>query len=111
MISRGGGKIRVAYAAHEILWIKAALTLPTKFERWNALRQVASMSGRTYRNVLAMSEVIRREARYAEMATEATKPPPAPLAPSQIKRPSLAFLMGSRAVSSRRALMKETHKI
>lgn len=58
MIDRFGDQVRVGFAPHEILWIKAALTL-VYHERPAAYRDIAAMSGRSI-------PVIRRKATEIE---------------------------------------------
>ena len=60
MIDRFGDQVRVGFAPHEILWIKAALTL-VYHERPAAYRDIAAMSGRSL-------PVIRRKANEIEGA-------------------------------------------
>lgn len=60
MIDRNGKYIVVAWAPHEVLWIKAALTLPID-QRDDAYRDIAAMSGRSFNSVRAQAFYQRRK--------------------------------------------------
>jgi hypothetical protein len=46
-VDRYGNKIQLGWAAHELLWVEAAMTLFVE-ERPDAFRDIAAMSGRSY---------------------------------------------------------------
>lgn len=99
MIDRWGNPIRVAWAAHELLWIEAALSLPM-IERTEAFKDIAGLSGRDLEQVRRMAVTIRSAHRRAQEAMEQPVKP-VPLAPSALRPPTLAQLMGGRATGRR----------
>lgn len=97
MIDHWGNSIRVGWAAHELVWVEAALSLPTQ-DRREAYKDIASMSGRSYDAIRRMAVQLRAAQRRA---LEAMQRPvrvrlPATLPPTTIKPPTLAQLMGRR---------------
>lgn len=56
-IDRFGNQIRLAWSDHEILWVKAALTLP-RHNRMCAYRDISEMSHRTLGAVQTMARKI-----------------------------------------------------
>lgn len=104
MIDRFGKEIRVAWADHEIIWIKAAL----KLDRWDrpaAYQDIAAMSGRTEFQVKRKAREVREQMKKdAEILASLRAyprrtlvPGPAPKGRNQIAwAPSKAQLMGAR---------------
>ena len=66
MIDRHGNYVCVAWAEHEILWVKAAMDLPLS-TRTNAYRDIASMSGRTLGAIRQRATDLRNQ-RKADLA-------------------------------------------
>lgn len=98
MKDRYGHDIRIFWAEHEIEWVSAANTLDF-LDRRAAFKDIASMSGRSYEAVRRFASDQRaRDARQAKAWAEKKKlvSTNAPLAPTAIKPPSMARLMGCR---------------
>lgn len=111
MINNLGKRIVVGWASHEILWVEAALTLRGS-EKFEALKDIAGMSGRSYAAVIAKASDIKfeRESRHIENCLKAknlclttvpvngTRPrTDQPLEPPFIRPLSKAELMQGRA--------------
>lgn len=104
MIDRFGKKIVVGFAAHEILWIEAALTLP-EHERLSAFQDIAGMTGRDLTTIIRKSIFVQRmaikvdEARFIRENRERIRQRIALSnlpAPSIIRKPSEKLLMTGR---------------
>lgn len=59
-MNRWGDQVRVAWQEHELLWVRAALTLP-KEARGNAFHQIADMRGCAYATVQSKGTAIRKQ--------------------------------------------------
>jgi hypothetical protein len=113
VIDRFGKTICVGWSAHEILWIEAAMSLGTRGERMQAFLDIASLTGRSYRNVRDKAHHLgqKKPTRDSGWSTasansnrvmvpsrgwfrQVRKPV---LLPSDIPAPSRARLMGGRA--------------
>lgn len=99
MIDRFGQKISVYWAEHELLWVRAALTLDFK-ERQNAYRDIAFLTTRTLDQVRRRAKYIkdqdRRQAQAATLHNVTRALAVAQLPPSQLRAPTMAQLMGCR---------------
>lgn len=106
MIDRFGRSIYVGWAAHEIIWLQSAMTLPHG-ERQNAYRDIASMSGRSFIAVKAQAASMRLNDRRLLAKADAeilrnrtvlvpakTTKGPAPFC--EIRQPTKAQLMAGR---------------
>lgn len=95
MKDRYGNRIMVAWAPHHILWIEAALTLPTQ-EKLAAFQDIAEMTGRSF-------VAVRQRASRLSMGMDEAKrravvrPPvrPVVLMPSELRQLTVQELMGS----------------
>jgi hypothetical protein len=102
MIDSSGKKIIVGWSARELLYVEAAMTLPTK-ERSQAYEDIASMTGRRVATVYRKASSLREERIAAARTFLGHKPfkvrevEPPKLPPSQFAPPSIARLMGQRA--------------
>lgn len=106
MIDRHGKPISVAYAEHELIWIRAAIRLP-RDDRTEAFQDIAAMTGRTEFHIRAKATEIRAKQRATSEMLSHAKPrrslvpfratfhPPRAL-PSDLRQPSRAQLMGCR---------------
>ena len=109
MIDRFGKRILVGYSETELVWLEAANSLPP-YERFQALYDIADMSGRSIVNIREKACKLRQEAidrewrrnRDVLVARRAVPHPCEPTAPSDFKWPSRAALMSGRAPSRRR---------
>jgi hypothetical protein len=102
MIDRWGNPVRVAWAAHELLWIEAALSLDVR-DRMAAFTDIAELTGRPRETVQRMAANLRsarkREAEALRQPVRMALPHPTP--PSALRPPTLAQLMGGRATGRR----------
>lgn len=73
MLDRFGKTVRVAWAEHEILWLKAAMTLP-RTERWEAFQDISDMTGRTFAAITYQAQ--RLECARQEDAFKTLRRPP-----------------------------------
>ena len=102
MIDSSGKSIIVGWSVTELLYLDAAMTLPTK-ERPQAYEDIASMTGRRVATVYRKASSLREERIAAARLFLSRKPPkerkaePPTLSPSQFAPPSMARLMGQRA--------------
>lgn len=69
MLDRFGNRINIAWSEVEILWLQAAVSLPTPPERFAAYRDIAGMTGRGYANVKQKALSIQYD--RVEMALDA----------------------------------------
>ena len=98
MTDRAGNPIRIAWTPKEIIWLKAALSLPA-YECLCALDDIASMSSRTISAVKAKAQDLAAEAdrsparRLMVPARALAKSLPI----SELKQPSEAMKMRGRA--------------
>ena len=65
MIDRWGSPIRIGWSDHQILWIRAAMTLDGH-ERHEAIRDIADLVGRSYASVWGKVRALREQDRYDE---------------------------------------------
>lgn len=108
MIDRWGNWIIVSWQEHELLWVRAAITLPSE-ARANAFRDIAEMRGASVCSVQRMATAVRKQiAAEAEVEYLAThpvqvfaraRPKPTPLPPSQLNQGARmqALRVGRRA--------------
>ena len=97
MLDRWGNHIRVYWAEYEILWVRAAMTLPCA-ERQEAYRDIADMTGRTLAQVRGYANSVRNREEVARAKQEEERRAAIPvLPPSIISKPTMAQLMGGRA--------------
>lgn len=75
MKDRFGKPVLVAWAAHEILWLEAALSLP-KAERIAAYVDISSMTGRSIGAISGMASKIRYEKASAARGSDSRLPLP-----------------------------------
>lgn len=109
--NRWGKPIIMGWWPHELIWIDAALCLPSSEYR-SALRDIADLTGRGIQAVEQKAHSIVVERRKAAAKEEArrilvaercqpvtgpARPLAAPMPPSTITPPSRARLMGGRA--------------
>ena len=59
MIDRNGKEILVGFSVKELIWLKAANSLPAG-ERHSALIDISQMSGRTFRSCVYKANELRR---------------------------------------------------
>lgn len=101
MIDRHGQYIQVGCSEVECEWLKAANTLDGP-ERASAFRDIASMSGRSFGQVQAKANDMRRqdtEKRYLEWRLNGpvlTARSHLGRKPSELRQPSLAILMAGK---------------
>jgi hypothetical protein len=63
MIDRWGRRINVGWADYEVLWVEAAVTLPTRIERYAAYEDISAMTGRSFAAVFRYAARLEDEAR------------------------------------------------
>jgi len=99
MIDRFGHRVNIGWAEHEDLWLAAANTLD-RHARNDALRDIASLTGRSFYAVADRARRMRERARIqAEAAAQRhvmRLPSEWSLAPSSITAPSRERLMAGR---------------
>lgn len=109
MIDRWGTAVRVGWLAHEVLWVRAALTLPFHSRRV-AFHDIASLTGRplgaveTYAYRLKAKDKRLKAVVGPSPYERAIRPPvrlPVAL-PSELRGPTKAQLTGGNARVSRR---------
>lgn len=74
MKDRWGDEIRVGWADHETLWIKAALSLGSKAERQEAYKSIAEMSGRSLESVIGFAMRTRMADIFKTVTVQPHKP-------------------------------------
>ncbi len=95
MIDRWGREIRIAWPAHHILWIEAAMSLPIGL-RTPAYRDIMELTGRTMQAIEGKVGRIYQDRRDA-MRREASRARRLALAvPTAIPPPTRAQMMGAR---------------
>jgi len=75
VVDRFGNPVRIGWSAHHILWIRAAMSLE-KAERHQAYRDIAELTGRSYRSVWQLSCMLERDdniRRRRELITSCSK--------------------------------------
>lgn len=65
MINRWGKSITVGWPEHHILWIEAAMTLPTRMERLSAYEDICDLTGRSLKAVMCKAAQMADEQRNA----------------------------------------------
>lgn len=102
MLDRFGNKVSIGYSEIELIWIEAANTL-RGYERSCALYDISEMTGRSVSNIREKANLMRAEKTHQDWLrsrpamTASAGPGYGPrLAPSELKRPSLARLMGCK---------------
>lgn len=107
MIDHFGKPVRVGYASHELIWIRAAMRLP-RDERTEAYQDIAQLTGRTEFAIREKAKELRARAREDFAKLMAACPPRRPLVPqrkhfrrppvlkSELRQPTLKQLMGCR---------------
>lgn len=106
MLDRYGNRVLVGWALHELIWIEAALSLPSRALRAAAYEDIADLSGR---GVLAVRDKANHMAALFRLASEAeqtarrilvaersVRRAPVTL-PSDLRQPTMAQKMGARA--------------
>lgn len=73
MLDRFGKRVVVGWAEHEVLWLKAAMTLP-RIERWEAFQDISDLTGRTFAAVTYQAQ--RLECARQEDALKCIRRPP-----------------------------------
>jgi len=62
MLDQAGKPVIVSWPEYQHLWLRAAMSL-TKRDRWNALEDIASMTGRSFASVKRKAEMLQAEDR------------------------------------------------
>ena len=65
VIDRYGSPIRIGWSDHQILWIRAAMTLEGQ-ERREAIQNIAELVGRPYASVWGKVRALKEQDRYDE---------------------------------------------
>lgn len=107
MIDRHGNKVYVGWSRHEMLWLRAAISLP-QAERMAAFRDISDLTGRPLSAIqdkatrvrqqdrlVAASRLVPAEPRRVVIPYRAATRGPR-LMPSQLRQPTRAQLMGCR---------------
>lgn len=105
MIDRFGNIVRVAWAKHEMEWLRAAVTLPLA-QRMSAFHDISDLTGRSFRQVRSQAgklrcklawnaEVVESQARRVMAPIYIHYPKPKAL-PSDLRQPTRERLMGCR---------------
>ena len=102
MIDRFGNKVSIGYSEIELIWIEAANSL-RGYDRTCALYDISEMTGRSVANIREKANKMRLEKvhqdwlRSRPAMTASAGPGYGPrLAPSELKQPSMAALMGGK---------------
>lgn len=99
MIDQFGNKIRIGWAAHETLWVEAAMTLP-RSERKAAFYDIAEMTGRSFCAIQSRAEKLaadERDRKIREMIAERARFTASVIPSSGIRPLTRAQLMRGRA--------------
>lgn len=103
MLDRFGNKVSIGYSEIELIWIEAANSL-RGYERSCALYDISEMTGRSVSNIREKANLMRAEKTQQDwlrnapaMASRADRGRPGGMPPSDLARPSLGRLMGSKA--------------
>lgn len=73
MLDRNGKLVRLGWAAHEMLWLRAAITLPLG-PRITAYHDICEMTGRSFRAVQDRANKLRSKQRNDAATIEAARP-------------------------------------
>lgn len=99
MIDRHGKPLYVAWSAVELIWLEAAISLPTELERMEAYRDIHLMAGRSYEavkrkalNMLMEKEEARLRREFGIISQARIRAMALP--PSSLRQPTKKQLMG-----------------